>query len=90
MPVKTAFNVRVPTGRVDVLIEAVPPLTATGAPMAVEPFSNWTVPVAADGVIVALSWTDVPDVTGLDGMVVRTVVVEAPVTLNGVDPDEPA
>ena len=87
---KTAFSVRLPTGRVEVVIEAVPPLTATGAPMAVEPFSNWTVPVAADGVTVALSWTDVPDVTGLDGTVARAVVVEAPVTLNGVDPDEPA
>ncbi len=58
--------------------------------MAVEPFSNWTVPVAADGVTVALSCTDVPNVTGLAGVVVSPVVVEIPLTVNGVDPVEPA
>ncbi len=81
MPVKTAFNVRLPTGRVDVLIEAVPPLTATGAPMVVEPFSNCTVPVAADGVTVALSWTDVPNAAEVGGLVANEVVVTMPLTV---------
>ena len=75
MPVKTAFNVRLPTGRVAVVTDAAPPLTATGAPMSVDPFSNCTEPVAADGVMVAFSWTDVPNVVGLVGVAVNEVVV---------------
>ena len=49
--------------------------------MAVEPFSNWTVPVAADGVTVALSWTDVPNAAEVGGLVARVVVVPMPLTV---------
>ena len=47
--VKTALRPSVPTGRVEVAMWAMPPLTVTGLPMSVEPTSNCTVPVAAEG-----------------------------------------
>jgi len=74
--VKTAWSVRFPTGSEVVVVEAVPPLTVTGLPMGVVPFSNCTVPVAAVGVTVAVSRTEAPWNTGPLGTVCTVVVVD--------------
>ena len=73
--VKTALKLSVPTGRVDVWVSAVPPLTVTGLPMSVVPTLNWTVPGAADGEIVAVRVSRVPDYWGLGGETDSVVVV---------------
>jgi hypothetical protein len=73
--VKAAVIESLPTGRADVVAEAVPPETATGPPMATPPTSNWTVPEAVEGVTVALSETDVPTYCGPAGVGVFSVVV---------------
>ena len=74
--VKTALRSSVPAGRVDVWVCAVPPLTVTGPPMSVVPTSNWTVPGAAEGVIVAVRVSWVPNSCGLAGEAVSVVEVE--------------
>jgi hypothetical protein len=90
--VNTAFNVRLPTGSDVVVVEAAPPLTVTGLPMSVVPFSNCTDPAAGDEVegvtlTAALSCTDAPAVAWVVGLVVSVVVV-ATWTSNGVLPDD--
>jgi len=72
--VNAAVSESVPTGKVVVAVEAVPPVTVTGLPMGVLPTSNWTVPVALDGVTVALNETEVPENCGLAGVGVFKVV----------------
>ena len=60
--VKTALIESVPTGRVEVEVDAVPPLTVTADPISVGvpvPYSNWTDP-ATPLVTVAVSVSDVP------------------------------
>jgi hypothetical protein len=64
-----------PAAKVDVDPDAVPLLTVTGLPRLLVPFLNWTVPAAVAGVIVAVSVTGVPRVTGEAGDVVSVVVV---------------
>ena len=54
---------------------ALPPLTVTGPPMSVVPTSNWTVPGAADGVIVAVRVSWVPKNSGLGGEALSAVLV---------------
>ncbi len=44
-----------------------PPLTVTGLPMSVEPSRNCTVPVADEGVTVAVRVSWVPNSWGLGG-----------------------
>ena len=80
---KTAVKLSVPTGSDEVWVSAVPPLTVTGLPMSVVPTLNWTVPGAADGVIVAVRVSRVPDCWGLGGETASVVVVEAALTVNG-------
>ena len=75
--VKTAVIESVPTGRAVVVVDAEPPDTVTALPMAEPPTSNWTVPVAVDGVIVALSETDVPAYCGPFGVGLFRVVAVA-------------
>ena len=72
--VKTAASEWGPAASVDVLIDAVPPVTATGVPIAVLPSWNCTEP-AAVGVTVAVSVTDVPCGCGLGGVTASVVVV---------------
>ena len=60
--VNTALSWSVPTGSVDVEVEAVPPLTVTGVPTGVgvpDPYWNCTEP-STPGVTAALRVTDVP------------------------------
>ena len=67
---KTAFTESVPTGRDVVDVDAAPLVTVAGLPISVGvpvPYSNWTVPVAADGLTVALSVTEVPNGLGTGG-----------------------
>jgi hypothetical protein len=73
--VKAAVIESVPTGRAVVVVDAAPTDTATGLPMSVPPTANWTVPVAVDGVTVALSVTVVPKLCGLAGVGAFRVVV---------------
>jgi hypothetical protein len=78
--VNTALSWSVPTGSVDVDVDAAPALTVTGPPMSVGvpvPNSNWTVP-DADGLTLAFSVTEVPANWGLEGDAVRVVVVGIP------------
>jgi hypothetical protein len=70
--VNTAVNWCDPTDSVDVDVDAVPLLTATRSPMLVLPSLNCIVPVAADGLSVAVSVTVLPWVTG-DAAEVLTV-----------------
>ena len=70
-----------PTGRVEVDVVAMPPVTVTGLPMSVEPTLNWTVPPATLGVTVAFKVTEVPANWGLVGVAVRTVAVGTAVTV---------
>jgi hypothetical protein len=79
--VKTAVSESgAPTGSAVVTSDAAPALTACGAPMSVLPLRNCTVPVivpASTDVTVALKVTEVPNVTGLLGDGVWSVVVVA-------------
>ena len=86
---KTAFRVSVPTGRVDVDVEATPPVTVTGVPMSVVPTENCTVPVAALGLTVAFKVTDVPYCWGLAGVAVSAVEVGVAVMVYEAVPVEP-
>ncbi len=79
--VNTALRSSVPTGSAVVDVEAEPEETVTGVPISVgvpEPYSNWTVPCAADEATVAVRVTDVPANWGLAGVGVRVVVVGVP------------
>ena len=81
--VNTAVNWCGPGGNVEVDPEAAPLVTATGGPRGFAPSLNWTLPVAVAGVIVAVSVTGVPCVTGEAGDVASVVVVAgAPATTN--------
>ena len=63
----------------------------TGLPMSVVPTSNWTVPGAADGVIVAVRVSSVPYCWGLAGDAVSVVEVEVTgFTVNVSVPVDPA
>ncbi len=73
--VNAAVSECVPTASVDVVVCATPPETVTAAPIWVAPSKNFTVPAAADGVIVAFNVTTEPDVTGPAGVTSRAVVV---------------
>ena len=64
-----------PAGRVVVASWACPPLRLA-VPSRFGPLKNWTVPVAAVGLTVAVSVTDAPARDGL-GEVVSAVVVAA-------------
>ena len=55
-------------------MEAVPPLTVIGLPMVAVPFLNCTVPVAFEGVKVAVRPIDEPNAARLAGVVVSAVV----------------
>ena len=60
--VNTALIESVPTGRVEVEVDAVPPLTVTADPISVGvpvPYSNWTDP-STPLVTVAVRVSDVP------------------------------
>ena len=72
---KTALSTSTPAGSVLVAIVALPPLTATGLPMSVAPTLNCTLPVAADGVTVAVRVTAVPANWGETGVADKVVVV---------------
>ena len=63
-----------PTASDDVLIEAVPPLTGD-VPSDVAPSKNCTVPVAPDGVTVAVSVTLVPNVDGFGALASDVLVL---------------
>jgi hypothetical protein len=81
--VNTALSESVPTGRVDVEVDAVPPLTVTGDPIGVGvpvPYWNWTDP-ATPLVTVAVRVSDVPTNWGLGGAAARLVLVAIPVTV---------
>ena len=73
--VNTAVSESVPSGRVDVCTDATPEVTVCTEPIGVEPSSNWTVPVAAEGVSVADRVTGAPDTWEPVGDAVRTVDV---------------
>ena len=89
--VKTAVRLSVPTGSVEVVVWAVPPLTVTGLPMSAPLTSNWTVPGAADGEIVAVSVSGVPNCCGLAGEAASAVVVEVTgFTVKDAVPVDPA
>ena len=59
--------VRLPTGRAAVEVCALPETTVTALPMGVEPVSNCTVPLATEGLMVAVSVSVVPENSGLAG-----------------------
>ena len=61
--VKTALERVGADGQAGGEMDAVPPVTVTGVPMSVVPYSNCTVP-GADGVTVAFRVTEVPDTCG--------------------------
>ena len=86
----SALSESVPTGNVEVCILAVPALTVTGLPMSLPLSSNWTVPVAADGEIVAVRVSFIPNCWGLAGVTVSVVVVGAAVTVKDAVPVDPA
>jgi hypothetical protein len=79
--VKTAVRASAPTGRAAVVVVATPLLTFTAAPMSFPASSNCTVPVAADGLMVAVNVSEVPNVCGLVGAAVNTVVVAMALTV---------
>lgn len=75
--VNTALRECVPLVSVEVRRKAVPPVTDTGAPGAVVPSLNWTVPAAAGGATFAMRSTGMPRNAGF-GVTVRVVVVALP------------
>ena len=83
---KTALNESVPGGSTVVARAAVPLVTVTGLPIDVGvpvPYSNWTVPVAAEGLTVAVRVTELPEGCGLDGLSLSVVVVAVGVDVAG-------
>ena len=78
----TALRLSVPTGSVEVWVCAWPLVTVTGLPMSVEPSRNWMLPVADEGVTVAVSVSWVPKSWGLGGETPSDVDVDPGVTVN--------
>ena len=71
----TAVSECDPRANVEVVPDAVPLLTGTGAPRSVVASLNCTVPAAVDGVMVAVRVTRVPWATGETGDTASAVVV---------------
>jgi hypothetical protein len=95
LPLKLAFPRNwaviecVPAARLDVVSDALPPLSVA-LPSSVEPSKNRTVPAAAAGDTVALKVTDWPTLDGLR-LDVRAVVVFAWFTVcDNADEEPPA